>query len=53
MDKLGIEREWMPEVYESQEISGKVTEQAARMTGLLPGTPVAGGGGGSGCRRCW
>ena len=45
LDRLGIERQWMPEVYESQVISGKVPQQAAQITGLLPGTPVVGGGG--------
>ncbi|NLO81499.1 MAG: xylulokinase [Clostridiales bacterium] len=45
LDRLGIERQWMPEVYESQVISGKVTQQAAQITGLMPGTPVVGGGG--------
>ncbi|MGI6188403.1 MAG: xylulokinase [Clostridiales bacterium] len=45
LDKLGIDREWMPEVYESQEVSGKISQTAAQLTGLLPGTPVVGGGG--------
>ena len=44
LDKLGIDREWMPEVYESQEVSGKISQTAAQLTGLLPGTPVVGGG---------
>ncbi|MDD3243411.1 MAG: xylulokinase [Eubacteriales bacterium] len=45
MDKLGIPFEWLPEVYESYVISGKVTREAAQMTGLWEGLPVAGGGG--------
>jgi len=45
LDKLGIDYSWMPAVYESQEVSGKVAQQAAQITGLLPGTPVVGGGG--------
>ena len=45
LDKLGIHPDWMPEVYESQEISGKISGEAARLTGLSQGTPVAGGGG--------
>lgn len=43
--KLGFSPDWMPEVYESHEISGTVSAEAARLTGLKQGTPVAGGGG--------
>jgi len=35
----------LPTVYESPEISGRITAQAAALTGLREGTPVAGGGG--------
>lgn len=45
LTKLGINPDWMPEVYESPEISGTVTGEAAKLTGLKAGTPVAGGGG--------
>ncbi|HHW48341.1 MAG TPA: xylulokinase [Clostridiaceae bacterium] len=45
LEKLEVEREWLGELYESQEVSGKVTEEAARLTGLKKGTPVVGGGG--------
>ncbi|MFW5868221.1 MAG: xylulokinase [Armatimonadota bacterium] len=45
LDRLEIPREWMPEVYESPEITGTLTEQAAAATGLAAGTPVVGGGG--------
>jgi len=45
MDLLGIPFEWLPKVYESFEISGKLTKQAAELTGLWEGMPVAGGGG--------
>jgi len=45
LEKLEVEREWLGELYESQEISGEVTEEAASLTGLKKGTPVAGGGG--------
>jgi xylulokinase len=45
VDKLGIPYEWLPEVYESYEISGKLTKRAAELTGLWEGMPVAGGGG--------
>lgn len=45
LDAIGIPRSWMPASYESQEVSGTITEQAAALTGLAPGTPVVGGGG--------
>jgi len=45
LEGTGIPKEWMPAAYESFEISGKITPSAAETTGLLPGTPVAGGGG--------
>jgi len=45
LERIGIPKGWLPEVYESPEISGKLTAQAAELTGLPKGTPVAGGGG--------
>lgn len=45
LNKLGIDPRWMPEVYESQEISGTISGEASRITGLVQGTPVAGGAG--------
>ncbi|MGI6187726.1 MAG: FGGY family carbohydrate kinase, partial [Brevibacillus sp.] len=42
---LDIRPEWLPAVYESHEISGRVSAGAAQETGLAQGTPVAGGGG--------
>ena len=45
IDKLGLDRSMVPRVYESSEITGTVTVEAARETGLEPGTPVAAGGG--------
>lgn len=36
---------WMPECAESPEITGKISAEAAALTGLAEGTPVAGGGG--------
>lgn len=42
---LDIRPEWLPAVYESHEISGRVSAGAAQETGLARGTPVAGGGG--------
>ena len=45
VDALGLDRAILPKVYESSEITAAISEQAARDTGLNPGTPVAGGGG--------
>ncbi|HEY3398644.1 MAG TPA: xylulokinase [Armatimonadota bacterium] len=45
LDKIGVPREWLPTVYESPEVSGRITGAAAELTGLRAGTPVVGGGG--------
>lgn len=45
LDKLDIDRALLGKVYESCEITGRVTESAAKLTGLKPGTPVVGGAG--------
>ncbi|MBM3494685.1 MAG: xylulokinase [Armatimonadetes bacterium] len=45
LEGCGIPREWMPAVYESPEVSGCITAEAATATGLAEGTPVVGGGG--------
>jgi xylulokinase len=42
---LGIPVEWLPPTFEGPEFTGHVTSEAARQTGLAPGTPVAAGGG--------
>ena len=42
---LEIPRAWMPRTFEGTEFTGYVTEEAARLTGLKVGTPVAAGGG--------
>ncbi len=42
---VGIEMDMLPEVKASREIAGYVTETAAKVTGLLPGTPVITGAG--------
>jgi xylulokinase len=44
-DKLGLDRGILPRVQESSEVTGAITEEAARETGLAAGTPVVGGGG--------
>lgn len=45
LDKLGISMDQLGTLYESQEVSGKVSREAAELTGLKAGTPVVGGGG--------
>lgn len=42
---LGIPLEKLPPAYPCTAIIGEVTEEAARLTGLLPGTPVVNAGG--------
>ena len=55
---FGIRMEHLPEIISSSEQAGALTEQAASELGLVPDTPVFGGGGdasligvGSGCTR--
>jgi len=45
MDGLGLDRDILPACYESAEISSVISTEAAALTGLRAGTPVAGGGG--------
>lgn len=42
---LGIDAQILPQAFESPEITGQVTKEAAALTGLTAGTPVVGGGG--------
>lgn len=42
---LDIDEGLLPPVYESPDVTGTVTAEAAALTGLAPGTPVAGGAG--------
>lgn len=42
---LDIPREWMPKTFEGSEFTGRVCADAAKLTGLKVGTPVAAGGG--------
>jgi xylulokinase len=44
-EALGVDRTILPRVYESSEISGRISTEAATATGLAAGTPVVGGGG--------
>ena len=45
LSKLGIDKSLLAKVYESPEITGKVTAQAAELCGVPAGTPVVGGAG--------
>lgn len=45
LGRLGIDRELLGDLYESQEITGYVTRSASELTGLNEGTPVVGGAG--------
>ena len=42
---LGLDSSVLPALYESNEVTGRVTEEAAKATGLAPGTPVIAGAG--------
>jgi xylulokinase len=45
MDALSIPRDWLPPTYEGPEITGLVSREAAKATGLKEGTAVLAGGG--------
>jgi xylulokinase len=45
LSKTEIERELLPQLFESQEVCGSISESAARVTGLRAGTPVVAGAG--------
>jgi xylulokinase len=45
LSALDIPRSWMPRTFEGTEFTGVVREEAAALTGLKAGTPVAAGGG--------
>lgn len=45
LEKLEIDKALLPKMYESCEVTGTIHEQAAKLTGLAVGTPVAGGAG--------
>ena len=47
LELIGYRRDWLPEVLSATELGGKLTELAARDTGLGAGTPVAIGSGDS------
>ena len=41
----GIDAAWLPTLYESIEVSGRISDEGAKATGLRAGTPVVGGAG--------
>src|SRR5215211_6846213 len=45
LNALEIPRSWMPRTFEGPEFTGYVSEEAASLTGLKAGTPLAAGGG--------
>lgn len=45
LGKLDLDAGLLPEVYESEEVSGRLTESSAELLGLATGVPVVGGGG--------
>ncbi|NLB91559.1 MAG: xylulokinase [Clostridiales bacterium] len=45
LDALEIDEQWLPKVYESPEVTGSISPQAAKMTGLSTSTLVVGGAG--------
>ncbi len=45
LDTLDMDKSWMPRTFEGPEFTGQVTVEAALITGLKVGTPVAAGGG--------
>ena len=49
VEKLALDREILPRVFESSEVTGVVSPDAARATGLAEGTPVVAGGGDQAC----
>jgi len=47
-EAAGIAESWLPKVYESPEICARISNEAAALTGLIAGTPVAAGAGDQG-----
>ena len=45
LEKLDIDKALLPKVYESPEVTGVISEEAAKRTGLAAGTIVVGGAG--------
>jgi xylulokinase len=49
LEVMGVPAEWMPPVFASYEVTGRVTGAAASECGLAEGTPVVGGGADNPC----
>jgi len=47
--KLGLDPDWFPKCYESPDVTGRINDFAAKLTGLPAGVPVVGGGGDQAC----
>jgi xylulokinase len=47
-EAAGIPESWLPRVFESPEVCARISEEAAALTGLKAGTPVAAGAGDQG-----
>lgn len=45
VDKLALDRTWLPEICESPKAAGRLTPAAAERLGLRPGIPIAAGAG--------
>lgn len=45
LEKIGIDRDKLPRMHESPDVTGVISREAAERTGLLPGTIVVGGAG--------
>ncbi len=45
IELLGLHRDWFPQTFEGTDVTGYITDEAASLTGLRPGTPVVGGAG--------
>ena len=48
-ERLGVPLDWLPPLYESGDIAGRLLPEAAALTGLAAGTPVVAGGGDQAC----
>lgn len=46
---LGLDLTTLPEIKPGHDVTGRVTRETAKQTGLIPGTPVALGGGDGAC----
>jgi xylulokinase len=45
LEALEIPEAWLPKTHEGPEVTGEISDEAAKVTGLRAGVPVVGGGG--------